>query len=134
MTFMPPRGGFGDVLFPSAKEVVLGLPLISTAHDVQRVAEVKTCKRSRAFKESCGVSDESSVGRIRAAAGCCTLQFYIIPLCVQIVRGIRSVWRMRARTQNARLSGGDGNARAVEDGRSADAKKDNVIYCSAAFY
>lgn len=31
MTLIPPRGGFGDVCFPSAKEVVLGLPLISTA-------------------------------------------------------------------------------------------------------
>lgn len=31
MTLIPPRGGFGDDLFPSAKEVVLGLPLISTA-------------------------------------------------------------------------------------------------------
>lgn len=30
MTLIPPRGGFGDVLFPSAKDVVLGLPLIST--------------------------------------------------------------------------------------------------------
>lgn len=57
MTLMPPRGGFGDVLFPSAKEVVLGLPLISTAHDVQRVVEVKMCKSSRA---ELGVSDESS--------------------------------------------------------------------------
>lgn len=31
MTLIPPRGGFGEVLFPSAKEVVLGLPLMSTA-------------------------------------------------------------------------------------------------------
>lgn len=30
MTLIPPRGGFGEVLFPSAKEVVLGLPLMST--------------------------------------------------------------------------------------------------------
>lgn len=35
MTLIPPSGGFGDVLFPSANDVVLGLPLMFTHTFVQ---------------------------------------------------------------------------------------------------